>query len=66
MRENPDEVAPDDLMVLRKPEKFMAMERVLVELATTAFDATVIDTSRLSADEVCGQVIQGVYGERPE
>jgi cytidylate kinase len=53
-------------MVLRKPEKFMAMERVLVELATTAFDATVIDTSRLSADEVCGQVIQGVYGERPE
>lgn len=62
MRDNPEEVAPDDLMVLRKPEKFMAMEKVLVDLATTAFGSTVIDTSRLTADEVCDNVMTGVYG----
>lgn len=65
MRDNPEEVAPDDLMVIRKPEKFMAMEKALVDLATTAFSATVIDTSKLTADEVCNQVMTGVYGAEP-
>ncbi len=65
MRDNPEEVAPDDLMVLRKPEKFMAMEKVLVDLATTAFGSTVIDTSRMTADEVCDNVMIGVYGNEP-
>jgi thymidylate kinase len=65
MRDNPEEVAPDDLMVLRKPEKFMAMEKVLVDLATTAFGSTVIDTSRLTANEVCDNVMTGVYGNEP-
>lgn len=63
IRRNPEEVAPDDLMVLRKPEKFMAMEKVLVDLATMAFNATVIDTSKLTADEVCNQAMAGVYGD---
>jgi hypothetical protein len=48
-----------------KPEKFMAMEKVLVDLATTAFGSTVIDTSRLTVDEVCDNVMTGVYGNEP-
>jgi cytidylate kinase len=66
MQEDPEEVAPDDLMMLDKPEKFMAMEKVLVDLATTAFGATVIDTSKLKAEEVCNIVIEGVYGDKAE
>lgn len=62
-RTNPEEVAPDDLMVLRKPEKFMAMERCLVDLAQTAFQATVIDTTELTPREVCNIVIDGVYND---
>ncbi|MEO7364677.1 MAG: hypothetical protein ABIV43_04210 [Candidatus Saccharimonadales bacterium] len=65
MRDNPEEIAPDDLMVIRKPEKFMAMEKALVDLATTAFNARVIDTSKLTADEVCDIVMTGVYGNEP-
>lgn len=62
MRTNPEEVAPDDLMVLRKPEKFMAMETCLVDLAQTAFHATVIDTTELNPAEVCGRIMDEVYG----
>ncbi len=62
MRTNPEEVAPDDLMVLRKPEKFMAMESCLVDLAQKAFHATVIDTTELTPAEVCGRIMDEVYG----
>jgi thymidylate kinase len=62
MRTNPEEVAPDDLMVLRKPEKFMAMESCLVDLAQTAFHATVVDTTELNPAEVCGRIMDEVYG----
>lgn len=62
MRTSPEEVAPDDLMVLRKPEKFMAMERCLVDLAQTAFHATVIDTTELKPGEVSDIIIDEVYG----
>jgi thymidylate kinase len=56
MRDNPEEVAPDDLMVLRSPGKFMAMEKV------SAFGATLINTSELSSQDVCNTVLGEVYG----
>ncbi len=62
MQDNPEEVAPDDLMVIRKPEKFIAMERCLVHLAKTAFRATVIDTTELTPKEVRESVMEVVYG----
>lgn len=62
MRDNPEEVASDDLMVLRNPEKFMAMEKVLVDLATSAFGAVLINTTELSPQEVCDTVLGDVYG----
>lgn len=61
MRDNPEEVAPDDLMVLRNPGKFMAMEKVLVDLAVSAFGAILINTSELSAQDVCDTILGKVY-----
>jgi hypothetical protein len=50
------------LMVLRSPGKFMAMEKVLVDLAVSAFGATLINTSELSSQDVCNTVLGEVYG----
>ena len=52
----PAEIAPDDLLVETQPECFDAMERKLVQLARVHFNAHVIDTSALTADEVLRHV----------
>ena len=48
----PEEVAADDLMILTDPDKFFLMEKYLVNYAVDYFDATVLDTSRLTTKEV--------------
>jgi thymidylate kinase len=63
MRTNPEEIAPDDLMVVRSPEKFVAMEQCLIDLAQTAFSATVVDTTGLTPYEVRDRIIGEVYGQ---
>lgn len=56
MAEEPDQVADDDLMVLRAPERFLAMEQALIEVAVNYFDASVIDTSDLGVSGVLAAV----------
>lgn len=52
INEAPETVAEDDLMVLKKPEKFIAMEQYLVSFGKKYFHTKVIDTTDLSPDEV--------------
>lgn len=59
-RLRPEEVAPDDLAVLRSPHNFLAMESALIEYATTWFDAHVIDTSNLNPTEVVNRIMHHV------
>lgn len=44
----PHEVAADDLLVIRDPDRFLRAEATLVEVATEHFGAHVIDTSDIS------------------
>lgn len=43
--EAPDEIAPDDLAVIKTPDLFLRMEEVLVEEAKKRFGAIVLDTT---------------------
>lgn len=52
MAEAPSTVDDEDLMVIRKPERFMAMETTLVDIARTAFDAVTIDTTDMTPGDV--------------
>jgi hypothetical protein len=56
--QNPEEVAPDDLMVKNNPEKFLAMEACLIDLARQNFHSVIIDTSSLTPDVVVGIINQ--------
>jgi thymidylate kinase len=56
IRDNPEEVAPDDLMVVRNPDRFVAMEGVLREWSTKIFDSVVIDTTNMSPEMVLEEV----------
>lgn len=55
-REAPNDVAPDDLAVIRTPDLFRRMESILVEEAVERYGATVIDTSGLDKVEVVDAV----------
>lgn len=57
-RDAPDEVAPDDLAVKTNPERFLRMEKILVELAVRHFTAKVIDTSGLGRAEVIERITE--------
>lgn len=48
----PDEVAPDDLAVLRAPDTFLRMEEILIDETVRRYAATVIDTTMLTKVEV--------------
>jgi thymidylate kinase len=52
MDEAPETVDADDLVVIRKPERFMAMDAKLIEIAQTGFDALLIDTTDMTTDDV--------------
>lgn len=61
--EYPEEVASDDLMIVRKPEKFLAMEACLSDIASKRFLARVIDTTSLTPDMVVSQILEGLPEE---
>lgn len=52
----PDEVSSEDMMVIKKPEKFMAMEAALIDASKKAFHSVIIDTSTLTPDMVVGVI----------
>jgi hypothetical protein len=56
-RENPEEVAPDDLLILTEPEKFFKMESYLVYYAVRFFNAEVLDTSELNLRQLENEVL---------
>lgn len=58
--EHPENVASDDLMIVRKPEKFLAMEACLTDIASKRFRAQVIDTTNMTPDMVVSQVLRGL------
>lgn len=51
-REAADEIAPDDLAVIRTPDLFRRMEDILIGEAIRRYRTTVIDTSALGKAEV--------------
>ncbi len=51
-RESPDEIAPDDLAVIRTPDLFLRMEDILIDECVRRFRAKIVDTSALGKDEV--------------
>lgn len=57
-RNAPAEVAPDDLMVRDAPATFLEMESMLVETAAAHFDASIVDTSDLSRDQVVERILR--------
>jgi thymidylate kinase len=57
-QENPEEVAEDDLLVIKKPDLFLRMEQNLVNYTTTFFNSVVIDTTNLSKEEVAQAVVE--------
>lgn len=49
-------ISSEDMMVIEKPDKFMAMEAVLVDVAKQAFHSVIIDTSTLTPDMVVSEM----------
>jgi thymidylate kinase len=64
MNEEPDQVTSGDLLIIRKPEKFLKMEAVLIDIATQSFHSAVIDTSTITPEEVVEKIIKGVYNNQ--
>lgn len=56
--QQPNEVAADDLQILRAPERFVAMEKTLIDLARRFFGAVIIDTSNLSPSDVLDVIMR--------
>jgi hypothetical protein len=50
--ESPWDISAEDMMVIKKPEMFMAMDNCLVNMAQLHFKSKVIDTSFLSPKDV--------------
>lgn len=56
IRSEPEQVSPEDLLVIEKPEKFMAMEASLIDMARRTFHSVIIDTTSLTPDLVIDTV----------
>lgn len=56
MRNEPEQVSPEDLLVIENPEKFMAMEASLIDMARRTFHSVIIDTTSLTPDLVIDTV----------
>lgn len=52
----PNEVSDEDMMVINKPEKFLAMEAALIDASKIAFHSVIVDTSSLTPDMVIGTI----------
>ena len=57
MREAPDEVAPDDIAVIRSPDLFLRMEEIMIAEVVTRYGGKVIDTSELTKPVVVDAII---------
>jgi len=60
----PHEVSEEDLMVIKKPEKFMAMEAALIDTSRMAFHSVIVDTSTLTPDMVIGVINENFHFEK--
>jgi len=58
------EVSEEDLMVIKKPEKFIAMEACLINISRMAFHSVIIDTSSLTPDMVVGVINENFRMEK--
>ena len=52
----PQEVGDEDLIVINKPERFLAMEACLIDISKKAFHSVIIDTTTLTPDMVIGEI----------
>jgi len=59
-KNQPDQIAAEDLLVKENPEKFLAMEACLIDFATKYFYSVIIDTSTLTPDMVIGKIIENL------
>ena len=60
----PNEVLAEEMMVINKPEKFMAMEAVLIDISRMAFHSVIVDTSNLTPDMVVGVINENFKFEK--
>lgn len=60
MEKESDQISPEDLLVRDKPEKFMAMEAALIDLARNSFHSVIIDTSTLTPDAVVQEMFNNL------
>lgn len=58
--ENPKDVAPDDLMIINNPERFIKMEKMLHMFTTKYFRPIVVETSSMTKMEVCMLAIEEI------
>jgi thymidylate kinase len=58
--------SPEDLRVRDNPESFAAMERHLVELGQSHFDAVVLDTSNIEDEEASEQILEQILSRGRE
>jgi hypothetical protein len=56
----PDQVSPEDLMVINNPDKFLAMEAALIDLSRDSFHSVIIDTTTLTPDLVVDSIIDNL------
>lgn len=60
MKETPEKVTPRDMLIITNPEKFLAMESCLVNMAVKGFGSKVINTSNLTPEGVTEIVVANV------
>lgn len=64
--ENPEDIAPDDLMIINNPERFIEMERMLCIFVTEYFKPKIIETSSMTKEEVCAFVLKEIGRKKDE
>jgi len=60
----PHEVSEEDMMVINKPEKFLAMEAALIDTSRMVFHSVIVDTSTLTPDMVVGVINDNFHFEK--
>lgn len=59
-KDNPEEVAPDDLMVIENPERFIRTEKLLRNFTIEYFNPIIIDTTVMTKVDVCTLVLNEI------
>jgi len=60
MENEPCQISSEDLLVRDKPEKFIAMEAALIDLARNSFHSVIIDTSTLTPNMVVQRMLDNL------